>query len=331
MNRPDYPFGFRVVGPLTGARQLVDAAAAFSGHARCDARSSTDSECYLSAFQLGDEFRAHLERHNTPKGYAGPCWGAWLWLDVDRDDPAAALHDARRLVGFALERYPKLDEDDVLTFFSGRKGYHVGVPLTHNPEPSAAFHLTAGRLAAGWATGAGVRIDTSIYDRVRPFRAPNSRHPKSGLHKRRVSTAELMSLSPARLAELAREPAPFDVPVVGELSAELETDWNEAAELVARERVAHSGRPHPGRLQRDTTEFVRAGADVGERHTRLFRAAADMAELVAAGGPDALIAALLTDPALDSGLAPGETDRQIRCGIDHARRQQSGATEGGAA
>ena len=40
--------------------------------------------------------------------------------------------------------------------FSGGKGYHVGVPLPHNPDPSPAFHRVARRLAEGLAAGAGV-------------------------------------------------------------------------------------------------------------------------------------------------------------------------------
>ena len=125
-----------------------------------------------------------MAARGTPKGFAGACWSPWRWLDLDRPgQPAAALADARRLAGFVLARYPKLDDDDLLLFFSGGKGNHVGVPLTYNPDPGPAFHLTARWLAEGLAAGAGVRIDPTLYDRVRLFRAPNSRHPKTGLRK----------------------------------------------------------------------------------------------------------------------------------------------------
>jgi hypothetical protein len=331
VTRNDYPFGFRVVGPVTEARRLVDAAAAFSAHAACDPRSEIDREAYLSAFRFGTAFRDHLQRLGTPKGYAGPCWSPWLWLDIDREVLDAALADARKLVGFALERYRKLDDDDILVFFSGGKGYHVGVPLTHNPDPSPLFHRIARRLAEGLGASAGVRIDTSIYDRVKLFRAPNSRHPRSGLHKRRLTHAELMHLSAARVAELARDPAPFDVPVVGELVAEIEADWQEAAECLERDQAARQGRTHPAgdRLQRETLDFIRDGAAEGERHPRLFRAAANLREFDA---PPALVHALLAEAALDCGLPPAEVARQIRCGIEHADRQRGGTGigEGGA-
>lgn len=326
MTRPDYSFGFRVVGPVSGARRLVDAAAAFAGHCAADPRAEPCREVYLSAFAFGPAFREYLEARGTTKGYAGPCWSPWLWLDIDRPgDPAAALTDARRLAGFVLGRYPKLGEDDLPTFFSGGKGYHLGVPLTHNPDPSPDFHRVAGRLAAGLAAGAGVAVDASIYDRVKLFRAPNSRHPRTGLHKRPLTHRELFGLTPARVAELAREPAPCEVPVVGDLIPELEQDWDEADTAVRADAAARAtDRPAGGRVQRETLDFIREGAPEKERALRLFRAAANLREC---GVPPGTVAELLTEAGLDSRLPPAEVARQIGCGIERADRQRGG--EGG--
>ncbi len=322
MIRTDYPFGFRVVGPVTETRRLVNATAAFSGQCAADPKSEPHREAYLSAFQFGGDFRDHLQVHGTPKGFTGPCWSPWLWLDLDRpDDLDAALGDARRLAGSILERYSELDEDDPLYFFSGGKGYHLGIPLTFNPDPSRMFHRIARRLAEGLAASAGVRIDPAIYDRVRCFRAPNSKHPKTGLHKRRLVHAELFGLNSTRIAEMAREPASFAVPQAAGLAFQLAADWNEAAGAIDQGTAVRCSDHHPGRLQRATREFLSDGAEDGERHTRLFRAAADMAELAKARGVDGLIVALLTEPALDTGLPPSDVDRQIRSGIDHAQRQ----------
>jgi hypothetical protein len=59
--------------------------------------------------------------------------------------------------------------------------------------------------------------------------------------------------------------------------------------------------------------------EVGERHRRLFSAAANMAEFETIDG---LILAVLTEPGLDTGLPPREVERQIHTGIEHARRQR---------
>jgi hypothetical protein len=60
-------------------------------------------------------------------------------------------------------------------------------------------------------------------------------------------------------------------------------------------------------------EVGRPGAAPGERQTRLYSAAANLRE---EGAPLRLAEALLTEAALDAGLAPGEVARTIRCAYD---------------
>ena len=67
-------------------------------------------------------------------------------------------------------------------------------------------------------------------------------------------------------------------------------------------------------LNRSTLEFIRDGADQGERHRMLYSAAANLAEL---GCSLRLASALLTDAALDSGLPPADVRRAIENGINN--------------
>jgi hypothetical protein len=69
-------------------------------------------------------------------------------------------------------------------------------------------------------------------------------------------------------------------------------------------------------LNRQTLEFIRDGADIGDRHRLLFSAAANLAEF---GCPPDLAHALLTEVALDSGLPPSDVRRQIECGLAHVK------------
>ncbi len=321
-------YGFRVVGNVSEERRLVDAAAAFAAHCAADPKAKPDHECYLSASRFGDEYHAHHLKANTPRGYAGVGWSPWLWFDIDREDPAVALADARKLAGYVLFRYTGFDEDDPLYFYSGRKGFHVGVPLTHSPPPSVDFHRVCWNLAQHLAAEVAVAIDTSVYTLVQPFRAPNSRHAKTGLHKRGLTYAELMKLSMERIRELAAEPFGFEVPAVTANPPELAEDWREAEIAIAEQRTArHQGHTTPsGRLSRATLDFIREGAGVGDRHPGLFREAANLRESAA---PPELIHALLTDAGLDCGLSPSDVRRQIDCGITHADQQVNG--QGGAA
>ena len=109
-----------------------------------------------------------------------------------------------------MQRY-RLDADDLSIFYSGSKGFHVGLPTSlWTPEPSATFNRLARRFAEHAAELLGIEIDASIYDKIRAFRAPNSRHPKTGRHKRRLTFDELLYLKATAIVKLAAEPEPFE-------------------------------------------------------------------------------------------------------------------------
>ncbi|MDA0284588.1 MAG: DNA primase [Planctomycetota bacterium] len=321
-------YGFRVVGSPFETRRPVTAAVAFSAHAACDPKAETHRECYLSAFQFGEDFREHWEANDTTKGFNGLCWARWLWFDIDRDNLDDALDGARRLAAFVVDRYG-LDADDLLAFFSGSKGFHIGLPLSlcGDLRPSGEFNKVCRRLAEGLAGAAEVTIDSGVFDKVRLFRAPNSTHAKTSLHKRRLSFDELLSLKTSAIAGLAAAPAVFDVPGTPPATPQAATDWTEAAESLNRQTIAVRDRQAsllaegcPSRLNRGTLEFIRDGAATGDRHRLLFSAAANLAEQ---GCPPDLAHALLTESALDSGLSPNEVRRQIDCGHSHGSEENS--------
>ena len=205
------PHGFRVVGHRAGRRRLIDWRAAFAAYATCDPGAHPEREAYLSHFTFGPDFAAYLERNGSEAAYGGPCGADWLFWDIDRPgDLGRAIRDARRLAGAILDRYRELDDDALLVFLSGGKGLHIGIPTAlWGPPPSPCFHETAKRFALAHAERAGIVVDALIYSKTRLFRAPNSRHPKTGLFKRRLALDELMHLEPAAIVELARHPEPF--------------------------------------------------------------------------------------------------------------------------
>jgi hypothetical protein len=318
---PTLPLGFRVVGPTTSRRRLIDFNAALAAYAECDAKAEVGHEAYLSAFTFGEDFRRHLAGTGSTRGYDGPCWAPWLWFDFDSEDLDAALGGARRLAAGILHRYRALDDDALLLFFSGSKGAHVGLPTTWGPVPSITFHRTARHFALALAAGAGVSIDTGVYDKVRLFRAPNSSHPKTGLHKRRLTLDELLHLDAARVRQLAATPEPFALPEVNAADPQAAADWQAALQEVQREAEAEAARSAAvangvPRLNKATLDFIRDGADQGDRHRLLFSAAANLAEF---GCSPALAHALLTEAALDSGLPPSDVRRQIDCGLAHGK------------
>jgi hypothetical protein len=320
--------GFWILGDCKGERQPVNYEDAYTAYSQCDTRAEVEREAYLSAFEFPGEFGEYLAAKRTTKGYLGRCGARWLWSDIDAaGDLKLATTQARRLCAGLVDRYG-IDGDSLLVFFSGAKGYHVGFPLAacDSPIPSDKFHKISRRFAEGIAERLAVKIDAGVYDKVRAFRAPNSRHPKTGLHKRRLSYDELMGLSVDAILRLAATPEPFSPPTDSGSSPTAIADWREAAEAVERDAVALVERRilNPSaKLNRLTLEFIREGATQGVRHRKLFSAAANLAEF---GCPPALAHELLTEPALDSGLSPSDVRRQIQCGLLHGVETPTGGS-----
>jgi len=311
----DFPYGFRIVGATRERRRLVDAAAAFRAYAECDPRAECDKEGYLSAFRFGEDFRLLLTETGSTAGFTGACWSPVVWFDLDSEELHYAHNDAAALVAMLSERYA-VAETELPVFFSGSKGFHIGVPTAMwRPEPSGMFNKVCRRFAENVAELAAVTIDTGVYDAVRTFRAPNSRHPKTGLHKRWLP-ADVLSGRLDGILELAREPAPFKMPSPAGTSEQAAVDWQAAVDQACGESEAKAQRLAAGNgeasLNRQTLEFIHDGAIEGDRHRLLFSAAANLAEFRC---PSVLAHALLDEAGLDCGLTPKDVRRQIKCGL----------------
>jgi hypothetical protein len=82
--------------------------------------------------------------------------------------------------------------EDLRFFFSGKKGFHVGVPsCTFGAEPSELLPSAFSELARRVSEAAGVAVDLSIYRQVSLLRLPNTINAKSGLFKVGVTFEEM--------------------------------------------------------------------------------------------------------------------------------------------
>lgn len=311
------PLGYRIVGPCDRERRLVDYDRAFAAYAACDDLAQIDNESFLSPFQYNDAIRDRINDgvgRLDVRGFDGPCWSRFVWFDIDREgDIDAATKDARRLSLAIVERYD-IDESELLLFFSGSKGYHVGLPTSlFNPSPGVMFNKAIRRFAEGLAASVGVLVDPVVYGKVQPLRAPNSRHGKTRRHKRFVTLDELLHVKPAAIVAKSAEPMPFELPDEPTIDERAVADWRSACESAKKqtEAVAKIGTDRT-ELNRSTLDFIRDGADEGDRHRMLYSAAANLAEL---GCSVRLAHALLTESALDSGLPPADVRRAIDNGL----------------
>ena len=318
------------MGHRAGTRRLVDHAAAFAAYAECDPRADLDREAYLTHFTFRPRFRRAPRAGALRAGLQRPVRGP-LALVGHRPARRPASRPERRQA--ALRGHPR-----PLPRTRRRRPAHLpqrreggarrAADLVWHPEPSPSFHDTAKRFALAHAERAGIAVDPTIYSKTRLFRAPNSRHPKTGLHKRRLSLDELTHLKPEAIVRLAERPEPFDIPTRPATCPAAAADWLEAVRAVERHAVERRAVIRDGepKLSAFARRFIRDGELDGDRRAvSTFRAAAEPgANSTAAHGFAALAHALLTEAALDSGLTPGETRRQIDCGLAHAERQREG-------
>jgi hypothetical protein len=323
--------GSHVSGPPASPRVVVRWLDLLRAAQELDDRFNPDQEAYLSAFAFPRcEYVAHVRRVGSPRGYDGPASCPWLWFDIDRPDLDEARRDTLTLARFLLRRYPKLEDECLGIWFSGRRGFHLGIECWPGNRPDPLVPATAKRLALALANAAGVQIDPAIYDHQRIWRLPNSRHPSSGLYKVPLSLAEL-ELPVERIRELARQPRGCALPEVGDPMAELEADWNAALDAVKRSgTMTADGRRVPPADAPVVPQFVRTFIGFGDvqdpgRAVTLWRCAAALAE---AGTPPAVIWGLLEEPALKTGLPVHEVRKQILAGIAHGscQRGEGGAT-----
>ncbi|MDO4574974.1 MAG: hypothetical protein Q4D98_07145 [Planctomycetia bacterium] len=339
----EYMFGFYSQG-VKGRRvpcRVVD----YWKHALTAPVGVTGKEdFYLSAFTFGTDFVEHLKTTGSTGGFSGACGADVLWFDIDREELPVALEDTRRLVEYlvcgvpfpvpesfsdANEQFdfhvpPVVSEDGILIFFSGSKGFHVGVPLA-GAEPCLDFHKQAKAVAVSIAAGAKVKIDTAIYDRSRLFRCPNTRHLKTGLYKIPLTYLECTTFWTLEMilekAKVPRGMEPFSDalgvswPGLASRFGDVATVWKGAGVGSAKTEGEH-----PSRLRRDTFDFIRHGAEKGMRNNRLFQAVCDC---IQNGWSRRAVDSLFVDVARKTGLSLEE----IRNTLDSAFQQGVEVTE----
>ena len=159
-------------------------------------------ECYVSMFRFKGDYKIHCENTGSVKGTSSlPCYGDYLWFDIDNADLEEARKSAILLIT-EIEAKTSIKPDQLAIFFSGSKGYHIGIPSSAiGTEPSVELPKIYKRIALEIA--GDIKIDTSIYDKNRLWRLPNSVNKKSGLYKIPLKYEELVQLDTEAINKLA--------------------------------------------------------------------------------------------------------------------------------
>lgn len=311
--------GLRIRGPIWDQRTVVTWSSAYSAYCNCLPAARVEEAGYLSVFQFPAEMRQHMAETGSPRDYRGIAGASHLTFDIDREgDISAALHECRLLVG-TLEETFGVSTECVDVMFSGHKGFHVKVPTSLWAwQPHEQFPRTCRLFAESIAAEAKVTIDSSIYSHISLLRAPNSRHPKTGLHCVKGPSGLIDSWSVEEIRAFAKTPHPFESLTMPHATApELQRVWDTAKAQVSNEHNSRQAAVASRTLNRLTKDIIRGEAiEKGSRHRLLYSAAANLAEC---GASLQLATDLLLEIGQESGLCKRDVLRQIECGHDRGR------------
>jgi hypothetical protein len=330
--------GFEAIGTVGGKRQPNEWPLKFA--AACTGANLWPPRCpvFLSEFAFTGEFRGHVARtEGSAAGFFGAAYCPLIWFDIDREvegpdgelvpDINAALVDTRRLVDKLLDL--GVPERCLLVFFSGNRGFHIGVFTgLFAACPSVQFAKVTRLVCDAIAEAAGVEIDKSIYKTVQPLRAPNSPHEESGLFKALISLEELRALSAGEVSGIATQPRWFEPPCFDvEPVPRLARIWQAAEAAYAEQQAARGATAGmagntDAELFRATMEFLTVGAPDGERATEGFKAGMNLLDF---GDIESLVKALLAHGFERSGYPPSEAQQQIAGVLRYWHEQRGGA------
>jgi hypothetical protein len=163
-------------------------------------------------------YRYHAQTPETIKRfpitvteYAGPVRPAlgYVWLDFDSSDGGVTAY--AECAKFYLE-YLKAPLDCLL-FYSGSKGFHLGVPFAYfglPVSPTVGKQLHA--LAIAWKKDFP-SLDTTVFNPQRKFRVQGSLHPKTKLYKILLDIGALKAGLPIEeVKKLAKKRGSLKVP-----------------------------------------------------------------------------------------------------------------------
>ena len=164
---------------------------------------------WSSAYQFDQKILEYVKLSGKVKGYGeeagtGKVYSEIMWIDIDNKNLIKAQTAAMQIISQFNKKY-ELFASDLLIFFSGKKGFHIGLhkKLFNDLIGQGGFdHHIRIKMMAFEMVG-DIEIDPKIYNKTRIFRLPNSTHQDTGLYKIPISYEELSS-SIESIKELAK-------------------------------------------------------------------------------------------------------------------------------
>ena len=183
-----------------------------------------DTVAYASLFPFSEGIVEHVKLKKTVTGYEGEYNCKMLYFDFDGDNLKDVLESARIFYNRLITKY-KVPKREIRVYFSGMKGFHLGLrsDFFGGFVPSNDLPDKLGKLVMKLIEGIK-NVDTSIYNKNRIFRLPNSKHQETGLYKIPLGYSTFIDRDIDYILEQAKEAKPDHV-------------YNESKKVVASQEL----------------------------------------------------------------------------------------------
>ena len=159
-----------------------------------------DYEAYTSLFTFTEEVIDYVKNNISKKtqkpsieGYIGKCSSSYLWIDVDVEGNLPLATKSMIEIVYRLNENYGITYKSLKVFFSGSKGYHIGIPSKcfgaqeYSSEILPSVHKSMVKAICGNISG----VDYVVYNTSRIWRCPFSKNQKSGRYKIPVDVKKL--------------------------------------------------------------------------------------------------------------------------------------------
>jgi hypothetical protein len=202
MLHSDFRFIDLAIGGVRNRNQVVDL---------CEIQAdAVAADSFTTMFRFRNDYKKHVDSTNSVRGADQfSCWSDFVWFDID----ASSLSDATISMQNLLRGLATMDLlEHTHVFFSGSKGYHIGVEsVLFGLEPSSQLPTIMRQICEQMASLFSVDIDAKIYNHNRLWRLVDTLHGKSEYYKTKLPlelarTGELNDILVYVKAERERKP-----------------------------------------------------------------------------------------------------------------------------
>ena len=201
-----------------------------------------DKDTYMSLYEFDDSIKDFFAKKHTLSGFDGLVYiPDEFILDVDGKDKNDLENARQKTIGLLL----LLDDLSIpyRLYFSGNKGFHVGIPsAAFRWKPDPLLHLNV----KDALTNAGIfdYADPSVTDKIRLIRVVNTLNLKAQLWKREITRKDLEATDiTAHMKKIAKQPGPvsdfeLECDPVFDVMARVKYDEQVEPEFISQGRTA---------------------------------------------------------------------------------------------